>query len=135
VIQASTRIRFCAAHRLTKHHGPCDRLHGHNYSVTVVLEGKVQEDGMVSCFDEGFGGIREWIDETIDHRFIASPAEDQALLAADPNHIICPTGEPSAENIAIWIGELFAPQFTKVRLVSIKVWETDLDWAMWSNDK
>jgi len=103
-MKIGTTTTFEAAHRLPKHPGMCARLHGHSYKVEVEVDGPREATGTVVWFetvDELVGG---WIRERLDHRFIASPEEDPALLAAVPGHVICKTGEPTAENLAAWIG-------------------------------
>ncbi len=36
---------FSAAHFLTRYHGKCERLHGHNYKVFVTASGRELDDG------------------------------------------------------------------------------------------
>ncbi|MFW6163967.1 MAG: 6-pyruvoyl trahydropterin synthase family protein, partial [Planctomycetota bacterium] len=44
---------FAAAHRLREYDGNCERLHGHNWRVDVVLRGEALDDlGMVNDFRE-----------------------------------------------------------------------------------
>lgn len=47
----------------------CRRLHGHQGSIHVTLEGEVLENGMLTDFKH-FGAFRKWIDDTLDHKFI-----------------------------------------------------------------
>tara|TARA_Y100000310_G_scaffold64753_2_gene60284 strand:+ start:1860 stop:2201 length:342 start_codon:yes stop_codon:yes gene_type:complete len=111
-------------------------LHGHSYKVEVEAEGPCDETGAVIWFetlDELVGG---WIEQHLDHRFIASPDEDPALLAAVPDHVIC-DGDPTAENLAAWIGRvavssLNAPHLTSltVKVYEIHGWGTC--WATWT---
>ena len=42
--------KFNSAHRLPQYDGPCRNLHGHTWKVVFVLEGPVQQDGMVHDF-------------------------------------------------------------------------------------
>lgn len=69
-------LRFSAAHFIS-FHGKCERLHGHNYGVTVVLEGSLAGDGMVLDFLEIKKTARE-ICESLDHRFLL-PFESTCL--------------------------------------------------------
>ena len=48
------QFRFSASHQLLSLHAEhkCRRLHGHSYFVDVVLEGDVDERGMVMDFEE-----------------------------------------------------------------------------------
>ncbi len=44
-------LSFSAAHFIT-FGGKCERLHGHNYAVSVILEGNLTEDRYVFDFVE-----------------------------------------------------------------------------------
>ena len=69
-------LRFSAAHFIS-FHGKCERLHGHNYGVSVVLEGSLSADGMVLDFLDVKKAARE-ICESLDHRFLL-PFESTCL--------------------------------------------------------
>lgn len=68
----SKKFAFSASHALTllpKEH-KCHRLHGHNYTVEVVLEvEKLDSLGMVRDFAE-LDGLKYYIDKTFDHRHL-----------------------------------------------------------------
>ena len=73
---------FEAAHRLPKHPGKCQRVHGHSYRVRVVVKGLVDSDsGMIIDFHE----VKEVIDQ-LDHQYL--------------NDFI---KNPTAEHIALWL--------------------------------
>ena len=62
------RLRFAAAHMAT-FAGDCEPLHGHNYDVTIELEGELTEDSWV--WD--FGAVKRAgraICEELDHHFL-----------------------------------------------------------------
>lgn len=45
-------MSFCAAHRLKEHPGHCRNLHGHNYTVTLLVgTNQLQKNGMVIELD------------------------------------------------------------------------------------
>lgn len=85
-MQLSTTFRFAASHFLTKYHGKCENLHGHNYKVIVTIEGPVQEDGMV-----------------LDFKIIKKTVKDKVINKIDHTHLNDLLDNPSAENLAIWI--------------------------------
>ncbi|MGI8782949.1 MAG: 6-pyruvoyl trahydropterin synthase family protein [Acidobacteriota bacterium] len=62
------RLRFAAAHMAT-FHGGCEPLHGHNYDVSVELEGDLTEDSWVWDFGDLKRETKAIIDE-LDHRFL-----------------------------------------------------------------
>ena len=39
---------FCASHCLRGYEGPCENLHGHNFGVEVVVEGRIDGDGVLT---------------------------------------------------------------------------------------
>lgn len=101
---------FSASHRLNglpKNH-PCSRLHGHNYTVEFTLKSEtLNEVGFVVDYRE-LDSIKKWIDEQIDHRDI---------------NTVFPKMNPTAENIAKMLFEVFRLEFPQ--LVSVTVKETD----------
>ncbi len=69
-------MRFSAAHFIS-FLGKCERLHGHNYGVSVVLEGSLNREGLVFDFVEIKKIVRE-ICDSLDHRFLL-PFESSCL--------------------------------------------------------
>jgi 6-pyruvoyltetrahydropterin/6-carboxytetrahydropterin synthase len=69
-------LRFSAAHFIS-FLGKCERLHGHNYGVSVVLEGNLSREGLVFDFVEIKKIVRE-ICDSLDHRFLL-PFESSCL--------------------------------------------------------
>jgi 6-pyruvoyltetrahydropterin/6-carboxytetrahydropterin synthase len=67
VVERNT-LRFAAAHFATGG-GACERLHGHNYDVTVEIEGELTDDGWVIDFAVLKSLTRELCLE-LDHKFI-----------------------------------------------------------------
>lgn len=102
---------FDAAHSLPL--GPyhkCSRLHGHTYTVEVVLSrDTLDERGMVVDFFE-LGRAKEYVDQALDHRNI--------------NEVV-PVS--TAENIAAHLWEKFVRWFPD--LERVRVYETASCWA------
>ncbi len=63
-----TDLRFSAAH-FTTFEGQCEPLHGHNYAVTVEVEGELTDDSWVVDFVKLRKMARRICDE-LDHRFL-----------------------------------------------------------------
>lgn len=61
-------LSFSAAHFIS-YMGKCERLHGHNYGVSVALEGGLTEDAYVFDFVVLKRIVRQVCDE-LDHRFL-----------------------------------------------------------------
>lgn len=71
---------FSSAHRI-EGHPKCGRMHGHNYRVTVTLQGAINNDtGMVIDFGLVDEMVKPIID-AMDHRYIVSNGN---LNAKDP---------------------------------------------------
>ena len=107
---------FAAAHNLRNYRGKCEDLHGHNYKVRVVVEGK-ELDSAGLLFD--FVHLKQVIKGVIgslDHKYL------NELVPFD-------TLNPSAENIARHIHDQASKQLQHmpngVGISSITVWETD----------
>ena len=61
-------LSFSAAHFIT-FGGKCERLHGHNYAVSAILEGNLTEDRYVFDFVELKKNVRRICDR-LDHHFL-----------------------------------------------------------------
>ena len=75
-----------AAHRLVlDYDSPCERLHGHNWKVTVTCKKRqLNKNGMVIDFKQ----IKHLIEDKLDHQYIND---------------VLPGLNPTAENLARWI--------------------------------
>lgn len=129
MLTMTRRLEFDAGHRLLNHEAKCAHVHGHRYVVEVTLDltGELDRAGRIVDFGDVkrvFGG---WIDDTLDHGFIAN-ADDPIvgfLREHGQRHVAVPF-EPSAENLAVWMlgraaGMLDAPGR---RVTSLVVHET-----------
>lgn len=94
---------FCAAHTLYKHKGKCGKLHGHTYTVTLILEShSLNDEGMVM----DYGTISE----------VFCPYMEKHLDHCNLNEWI---DNPTAEEIAIRIftdHKHLLPRLVKVRI-------------------
>ena len=106
---------FDAAHRLPGYDGKCSRIHGHTYTVEVVLDGPVDEKtGFVMDFYDLKRILKSSLDG-LDHR--------------DLNEIL---PNPTAETIVAHIKDLLERNLRdeETRLVSVKLWEGKNKWVM-----
>jgi 6-pyruvoyltetrahydropterin/6-carboxytetrahydropterin synthase len=112
---------FAAAHFLTRYHGKCERLHGHNYKVFVTAAGtELDEGGMLLDFGILKGALRKVTDE-LDHTSL----NDHAAFS---------DGCPSAERIALFIYQKMHAEMPKTALTLVEVFETDRNRATYSPD-
>ncbi len=113
------RFTFDASHRLPslpKGH-KCGRLHGHTYTVEVVLEGDLlTEPGFVTDFGD-LAPFGQYINDHLDHRHLNDALGD-----------IAPTSEQLAWHLARWLKEHLADSLGG-RLAAVRVSETPSSWA------
>ncbi len=72
-------LRFAAAH-FTTFANECEPLHGHNYALSVEIEGGLTADSWVLDFSEAKALVRD-ICSRLDHKFLL-PLENAALEIA-----------------------------------------------------
>lgn len=105
-MRLDVEFRFAAAHRLPRYDGPCNRVHGHNYTFFVGVEGAVDpRSGMIADFGDVKAIVKEQVLSRVDHR--------------DLNDLLA---NPTAENIARFIYEALEgklPGLCEVRLYEI----------------
>lgn len=76
---------FAAAHFLFNM-GKCERLHGHNYSVTVEVCGHCGPDGAIIDFHE-LSPVIKGICETLDHCVIIAGRDDRYNLSVGDKEV------------------------------------------------
>lgn len=128
-----TRVFYAEmAHRLFGHEGKCNHLHGHSYRIEVTVEGLLDSLGRVLDFSELKAGVGEWIAQVLDH--------GTTLCSNDPLlPLLQPTGTklhvmqepPTAENLARLVAIAAADRHPEVRVVRVRVWETEHGMAEW----
>lgn len=109
---------FDAAHSLPNSDGPCKRLHGHTYRVTVVARGLTQpldgraEEGMVMDFARIKEVFKRRIEARCDHQFL--------------NETV-PVPRTSAELLAAWMLAELREDLPQV--VAVRLYETPTSYA------
>ncbi|MEG1799486.1 MAG: 6-carboxytetrahydropterin synthase QueD [Synergistaceae bacterium] len=103
-------FKFDAAHNLVNYHGKCEKLHGHTYHMSVVLEGRPDHEGMIYDFVELKKHVNDIVLSKLDHAYI--------------NDII---PQPTAEYIAQWVFKSLDESIKRpnCRLYEVRVWETE----------
>jgi 6-pyruvoyltetrahydropterin/6-carboxytetrahydropterin synthase len=122
------RESFSAAHQLfdpdltedenRRLFGKCTNLHGHNYVVEVVLAGEI---------DAASGYV-------FDLKALADVISSQIIRDVDHSNLNTEVpwlkGRiPTAENLAQAFWERLEPELPERMLRSVRVWETDKNWA------
>ena len=127
-VLVSRRETFNAAHQLRDPHlsddenrrlfGKCVNLHGHNYALDVVVAGKIDDaSGYVWDLKQLSDLMHRLIIEDVDHRNLNT---DVPWL-----HGLIPT----AENLAVAFWGRLSPGLPQGLLRSVRVCETDKNWA------
>ncbi|MCA1928036.1 MAG: 6-carboxytetrahydropterin synthase QueD [Calditerrivibrio sp.] len=101
---------FSSAHNLRGYEGNCERLHGHNWKVEIVLQGdKLDNLGMLVDFKVLKKHLKNLLDE-LDHTYL-----NEHRYFKDVN----PTSENMAKYIFMRMKEIFGDLVYKVA-----VWES-----------
>jgi 6-pyruvoyltetrahydropterin/6-carboxytetrahydropterin synthase len=85
------RMHFSASHFL-RFCGDCEKLHGHNYTVEIIITGPLNEDGMVVDFSE----VKEMavkICKTLDHKVMLPVSSNTISVANEEGFIEVSVGE------------------------------------------
>jgi len=121
----SVHLDFSASHFLRNYCGKCEALHGHNFGVTVEVEGRE--------LDPATGML-------LDYKVLKT--ETKAVLEGlDHKHLNeCPEfleQNPSSEHIARFIFQSLRPRLAAwpVRLRSVSVAEKPQQWATYLEDE
>ena len=127
-------LRFSAAHFAT-FGAEAEPLHGHNYDVTVEIEGALSEDGWVLDFSVA-KKLAAGLCERLDHRFIL-PLENRLLAISEteqsweigfgarryaiPKDDVCalPISNSTAEQLAQWFCSLIQAELLAIKAVNI----------------
>lgn len=127
-VLVSRRESFNAAHQLRnpalsdeenrRLFGKCANLHGHNYVLEVVVAGEVdQATGYVVDLKQLSDVVCRRIIQDVDHRNLNT---EVPWLEGRV---------PTAENLALAFWERLRSEFPEGSLRSVRLWETDKNWA------
>ncbi len=111
---------FCAAHFIT-YDGRCEPLHGHNYRVSVTIEGGLQDDRFVFNFVTLKQLMRALVDQ-LDHRtllpdsnphFRLTRANGEITLEAEQHRYVLPESDVRVLPMPNTTAELLAEYLAK----------------------
>lgn len=104
---------FSAAHHLREYEGKCEKLHGHNYQVEIVLAAEeLNDSGMVMDFKDAKKVVGDVMDY-LDHDY---------LNDVEPFDQLNPTTEHIARYIAESVGNHMPDH---VRVGQVTCWESE----------
>jgi len=127
-VLVSRRETFNAAHQLRNPRlsddenrrlfGKCVNLHGHNYALDVVVAGQINDDsGYVMDLKVLSDVMQQQVIQDVDHRNLNT---DVPWLQG------C---VPTAENLVVIFAERLKRELPEGALKSVRLWETDKNWA------
>jgi 6-pyruvoyltetrahydropterin/6-carboxytetrahydropterin synthase len=105
---------FAAAHQLRNFRGECERLHGHNWRIEVVLSGdRLNEAGLLIDFKDVKTAANKIL-EDLDHAYLNDLPQFK-----DEN--------PSSENIAAYLFQRLSSELNKghLKVTKVTAWESD----------
>ncbi len=106
--------QFAAAHQLRDFRSKCEKLHGHNWRIEVILTGEgLNKTGLLIDFKE----VKEATDgilKELDHSFLNELPQFKGQ-------------NPSSENIAAYVFERLSSRLnnSEVRVSKVIAWESD----------
>lgn len=143
-LSIAKRLEWDAGHRLLKHGGKCQHLHGHRYAAVIEVGPSkfrgvhrdykgVDDVGVVVDFSVVKREVGGWIDERWDHGYIAQKEDPFGKLAEELGMKVywmdrAPSAENLAEELYCVAKVLLEPHHVVVRSVSI--WETPTSVAL-----
>ena len=127
-VLVSRREAFNAAHQLRdpslsdeenqRIFGKCANLHGHNYVLEVVVAGQIdQATGYVLDLKRLSEVISRRVIDDVDHRNLNTDVPWLEGLI------------PTAENLAVAFWQRIGSELPEGTLRSVRLWETDKNWA------
>lgn len=111
------RLTFSAAHVMIGHRR-CGRLHGHDYAISVTLDGEPGDDGVIMDFGD-LKDIVRGIAKELDHKFLVAKKHKDVIvegkkvtIRSGKSEYVVPVADcamldieqTSAEEIASWVG-------------------------------
>jgi 6-pyruvoyltetrahydropterin/6-carboxytetrahydropterin synthase len=105
---------FAAAHQLRNFRGECEKLHGHNWRIEVILSGdRLNEAGLLIDFKEVKTAANRIL-EDLDHAYLNDLPQFK-----DEN--------PSSENIAAYLFQRLSSELNKghLKVTKVTAWESD----------
>jgi len=141
IIRVTKEFSFEMAHALWNYDGPCRNVHGHSYKLFVTLAGTPSDDphdpknGMVIDFTDLKEIVKKEIINEFDHAVTVSENYDRKKMDAFKTmfgNMVVVGYQPTCENLAADFASRIKKQLPeKVRLHSLKLYETATSYAEW----
>jgi len=140
------RLTFSAAHVMIGHER-CGRLHGHDYAISVRLDGEPGPDGVIMDFGTLKSLVRD-IAKELDHKFLVAKRHknvaikggtvtmrsgDSVYQAPLSDCAVLDIEQTSAEELTQWVGKKLKPKlsgFKNLKNLQVKV-EEGMGQSVW----
>jgi 6-pyruvoyltetrahydropterin/6-carboxytetrahydropterin synthase len=127
-MKIAKEFRWEMGHRLPEHFGKCKNIHGHSYKMVVVLEGQVNDQGMVLDFYDLKKIVNPIVDK-LDHSFLVYSGDEEiiAFLEKMDSKKNIVDFQSTVENITTYfLGEISKNKFpSNIFSLKVKVFETE----------
>ena len=140
-IRVTKKFTFDTAHALYGYDGPCKNIHGHTYTLSVTLIGKIINDnlnpknGMVIDFTDFKKVVKDNVIDVFDHSLVLNLNSPHAQLNDLNNNfekINYVPYQPSCENLIVDFLERIKSKLPDNILVkNLKLEETPTSFAEW----
>lgn len=132
-VYITRKLEIDAGHRLQNHEGKCRHVHGHRYVLDLTCSaskfdqvGRVIDFGVVK---QVFGG---WLDEQLDHGFIAERGDPIIeFLTTNGSKVHIVDWPPTAENLSMYLFGVANAVLAghNVTVQALRVYETPNCWS------
>ena len=141
LIRVTKEFHFEMAHALYGYDGPCKNIHGHSYSLSITVTGKVNnskqspKNGMVVDFSDLKNMVQQNIINEFDHALLLNGKSPHKKFKNKENifeKIVLVNFQPTCENLLITIAKkisTFLPATVKLHHVCLR--ETRTSYAEW----
>jgi len=144
------RLTFSAAHVMIGH-DRCGRLHGHDYAISVRLDGEPSSDGIIMDFGTLKNLVRE-IAKELDHKLLVAKRHKNVAIKGGKvtmrsgrsvyqvplrDCAVLDIEQTSAEELAQWVGKKLKPMlrdFENLTHLQVKV-EEGMGQSVWLSIK
>jgi 6-pyruvoyltetrahydropterin/6-carboxytetrahydropterin synthase len=140
-IRVTKTFSFDMAHALFGYDGPCKNIHGHTYSLSITLKGKVNQssnhpkNGMVIDFSDFKKIVTDNIISVYDHTLVLnknSPHAHIEGLNENFERIKYVPFQPSCENLMLEFLALINSKFpSDIAICKLKLEETPTSYSEW----
>ncbi len=139
-IRLTKIFHFEMAHALQNYDGLCKNIHGHSYKLFVTIVGEPMNDksnpkhGMVMDFSSLKKVVNDQIVNVFDHCLLMN--KDQRLKEVEQNfNVVYVDYQPTSENLLLDFAMRLQKHLpNKVKLHSLKLYETESSYAEWFVD-